>query len=137
MKKIKIINTSTGLPVVIESEATTLAQLKNQLASHDQLSNIDWSSISVFQKDSKGKAVIGLDEQAISSDETFNIYLTPAKHKGGLDPLAPSQVKELRTRFLKLCNALLAEYEEDEEYEEPKVILTKEDEEDLEFFRAI
>ena len=107
MKSVKVINTKTGTPVVVETDATQLGQLQDQLSRMNQFSGIDWKSSVIFQRDSTGRSTKSLRDEAISNESSFTLFISPSKHKGG--QLSPSVIRDTRAKINAILDELLGE----------------------------
>jgi hypothetical protein len=82
MKKVKVINTRTGTPVSVETEATTFGALKTQLLDMGEFESIDFAKSHCFVRDSSGRRTIGLPEEVLPTED-FTLFITVSQMKGG------------------------------------------------------
>ena len=105
MKRVKIVNTITGTPVTVETSATTFGELKRELSSKPQFSDVNWGSTVCIQRDSVGRSTKSLDDELISSEEAFTMYISPSKHKGGI--YSPSIIRDVKTKIMSMLDELI------------------------------
>jgi hypothetical protein len=109
MKVVRIINTATATPVTHETNATTLGQLKAELQAIPAFSRYDWANVAIYQKDSTGRSTKSLNEESISSEQSFSLFITPAKHKGGANTTryTDETIAELKVRMVNVLDDVL------------------------------
>lgn len=139
MKVVKVISTKTGRPIEVTTTATQLGQLLDELGRMEQFEGTDWKRTTIFQRDSTGRSTKSLRDESISNESSFTIFISPSEHKGGV--YSHSVIREIRTKLNNILNELAGEDIKDdldlvEIKASPvyKVVLTKEEESDLEEF---
>lgn len=140
MKKIKIINGRTQA-FFLDTTAETVGQLIDALESDERLSSVDFSGVSLIQRDSQGRIRLEYPEQNISIDEEFKIFVIAEKMKFGDDvkidvngtEYSAKLLREMKTKINNLFEALLNGesieeiIEQDEVTETPGCTVSEED----------
>jgi len=114
MKKIKVINGRTQA-FFLETTATTVGELLDALQSDERLSNVDFGGVSLIQRDAQGRVRLEYNEQLISTDEEFKVFVIAEKMKFGDDikisvngvEYTGKLLKEMKTKMNNLFDALL------------------------------
>ena len=138
LKKIKVINGRT-VASFIETDVETVGELIDVLISDSRYSSVNFESVKILQKDTQGRASLDYDEQKISTDPEFKIFLMAEKMKFGdsTTQVSISVLKEMRTKMNNLFNDLIGDCSDEEvvkQAADPKntVALSAEDLADLE-----
>lgn len=115
LKKIKVINGRT-VASFIETDVETVGQLVDILKSDQRYSSVNFDSVKILQKDSQGRSSLDYDEQKISTDGEFKIFLMAEKMKFGdsTTEISISVLKEMRTKMNNLFNDLIGDCSDEE-----------------------
>lgn len=98
MSKVKVINTRTMVPVVLETDAVDWGELKDDILDIASFDGFDFKTARIIIRANGTKYTVSLDEEQLPAADSFTVFLTPIKVDQGNElPYSKSKLREVRT----------------------------------------